>query len=116
MQLLFYFFVYSFGGWLLENTYNFSKTRIFLKDNFLKLPLKPMYGLTPVLLIILTKLCSHWIYVTILCFLIPTIVEHLTGILLEKYTGHKWWNYEELSLIIKVSFASDFLSIGDYCV
>lgn len=97
MQLFFYFLIYSFGGWLLENTYNFSKSRIFLKDNFLRLPLKPMYGITPVLLLMLTKHYSNWLYVIILCFLIPSSVEYITGSLLEKYTGHKWWSYSDLS-------------------
>ena len=93
MQLLFYYLIYSFGGWLLENTYNWWKTGIFLKDNFLKLPMKPMYGIAPILLVYSLNFIPYWPVKILLCFFIPTFVEYISGLLLEKFTGRKWWNY-----------------------
>src|SRR3954462_7163905 len=75
--IIFYFTVYSLLGWLLENSYNFFTKREFFKQNFLFGPFKPMYGLTPVLLVYLISPETHWGMVILLCLLIPTMVEYL---------------------------------------
>lgn len=93
IEILFYFLLYAFGGWILENIYSWKTTGTFLKENFLKTPIKPMYGIAPVLLIYGTKLFSHWLIIAALCLFVPSIVEYMTGTLLDKYFGRKWWDY-----------------------
>ncbi|MFT4416757.1 putative ABC transporter permease [Fredinandcohnia humi] len=95
MVVLFYFTVYSFLGWLLENSYNYLKKGVFLKPNFFLGPFKPMYGFAPLLLIYLIGKDMHWSLVLLLCFLIPTLVEYGSGLLLEKSFGRKWWDYSD---------------------
>ncbi|WP_449537731.1 putative ABC transporter permease [Ferdinandcohnia sp. Marseille-Q9671] len=93
MIVIFFFTIYSFLGWLLENTYSYVRKRVFFKDNFLFGPFKPMYGFAPILLVLLIGNDMHWSIVVGLCFLIPTLVEYGSGFLLEKLFGRKWWDY-----------------------
>ncbi|WP_160722615.1 putative ABC transporter permease [Bacillus sp. USDA818B3_A] len=93
--MLFYFTIYSFLGWLLENSYNYFTRRVFFKENFLFGPFKPMYGIAPVLLVYFTPPGSHWAYVLLLSFLIPTLVEYLSGAMLVKLFQRKWWDYSD---------------------
>ncbi|MDR4949309.1 putative ABC transporter permease [Neobacillus cucumis] len=96
--ILFYFTIYSFIGWLLENSYNYITKREFFKENFLFGPFKPMYGIAPVLLVYLTPQHSHWAYVLLLCFLIPTLIEYVSGALLQKLFQRQWWDYSNTPL------------------
>lgn len=92
-ELLFYFSVYAFSGWLLENVYSYFTAHDFYKDNFFIGPFKPMYGFAPILLLLLISPAASWLNVFFLCLLIPTAVEYLSGALLQKITGKKWWDY-----------------------
>lgn len=93
IEIFFYFLIYAFGGWLLENVHSWKTTGVFFKENFLKSPMKPMYGIAPVLLVYGAKLLPYWMIVVCLCFLIPSTVEYLTGMFFEKYFEKKWWDY-----------------------
>ncbi|WP_040204179.1 putative ABC transporter permease [Neobacillus jeddahensis] len=93
--IVFYFTVYSFIGWLLENSYSYFTTREFLKENFLFGPFKPMYGFAPVLLVYLILPETHWAIVVLLCLLIPTAVEYVSGALLQKLFHKQWWDYAD---------------------
>ncbi len=97
VETFFYFLLYAFGGWMLENMYSWKTTGLFLKENFLKSPVKPMYGVALVLLIYGEKFFHSSFVIIILCFLIPTIVEYVTGAFLEKYFGGKWWDYSDIN-------------------
>jgi uncharacterized membrane protein len=93
--ILFYFTLYSFIGWLLENSFNYFTKREFFKENFLFGPFKPMYGIAPLLLVYFTPPASHWVYKLFLCFLIPTLVEYASGALLQKLFQRQWWDYSD---------------------
>ena len=96
--VLFYFTIYSFIGWLLENSFYYFTKRGFFKENFLFGPFKPMYGITPLLLVYLTPRNSHGAYILLLCFLIPTLVEYVSGAMLEKLFQRQWWDYSDTPL------------------
>jgi uncharacterized membrane protein len=96
--IVFYFTVYSWLGWLLENSYNFFTKQEFFKPNFLFGPFKPMYGFTPVLLVYLISPETNWLVVILLCCLIPTMVEYVTGALLLKLFNRQWWDYSDSPL------------------
>lgn len=88
-----FFVIYSFFGWVLENSYSFFRGREFFKPNFILGPFKPMYGFAPILLVYLIPHNSHWGLLLLLCFFIPTAVEYVTGVWLERTFGQKWWDY-----------------------
>lgn len=94
-SIVFYFTVYSFVGWLLENSYSYFTKRIFFKENFLFGPFKPMYGIAPVLLVYLISPKANWLTIILLCLFIPTIVEYLSGALLQKLFQKQWWDYSD---------------------
>ena len=93
--IIFYFTIYSLLGWLLENSYNLFTKREFFKPNFLFGPFKPMYGFTPLLLVYLISPETNWAVMILLCFVIPTLVEYVTGALLHKLFNRKWWDYSD---------------------
>lgn len=94
--VLFYFTIYSFFGWVLENSYNLVTKRRFFKPNFLYGPFKPMYGFAPVLLVYLITPETNWTVVLLLCFFIPTLVEYVSGALLQKLFHRQWWDYADM--------------------
>ncbi|MBS4201816.1 putative ABC transporter permease [Bacillus sp. FJAT-49732] len=93
VALVFYFTIYSFLGWLLENTYNFMTEKRFFKENFLRGPFKPMYGFAPLLLIALIAKDTHWSIILLYCLCIPTFVEYTSGLLLHTFFRRRWWDY-----------------------
>lgn len=97
-RILFYFTAYSFIGWLLENSYSFFTKQKFFKENFLYGPFKPMYGFAPILLVYLISPKTHWALVLFLCVTIPTLVEYVSGALLQKLFHKQWWDYSDTPL------------------
>lgn len=95
---VFYFTVYSFFGWLLENSYSFFMKSGFFKPNFLRGPFKPMYGIAPVLLLFFLDKNSSWPVVLFLCFIIPSLVEYISGIILQKVFHRQYWDYSNIPL------------------
>lgn len=88
-----FFVIYSFLGWILENSHSYFMRREFFKPNFLIGPFKPMYGFAPLLLVYLIPVNVHWTLLILLCFFIPTLVEYITGLWLERIFSQKWWDY-----------------------
>lgn len=96
--IFFYFLVYAFFGWLLENSYSLFTKQNFFKPNFLKGPFKPMYGFAPILIVLLTNKNTHWSVLILLCFFIPTIIEYISGMMLEKLFRQRYWDYSDVPL------------------
>lgn len=96
-EYVFYFAVYSFIGFLLENSFSWARTRVFWKDGFLYSPHKPMYGLAPVILLLAQPVVPLWVLIA-LCFVVPTGVELLSGLLLKHSFNRRYWDYTDLPL------------------
>ncbi|MNO34170.1 hypothetical protein D3C76_241990 [compost metagenome] len=97
-ELGFYFLLYSLFGWLLENVYSLFTQGVFWKEGFLKGPLKPMYGVAPLLLLIFLQEGEgvRPLLAALLCLIIPTVVEGISGYLLFTIFGRRWWDYSGL--------------------
>lgn len=92
-SIVFYFTLYSFLGWLLENTYNFFTKGKFFKEGFWIGPFKPMYGFAPILLLLFVTSETSLATIIFLCFFIPSLVEYISGFLLYKLFQKRWWDY-----------------------
>ncbi|MMZ60596.1 hypothetical protein D3C76_464770 [compost metagenome] len=100
-EALYYFLVYSLLGWILENVYSYFTRGVFWKEGFLLGPYKPMYGFAPVILLLLVDIeeflfrqpGARLIAVIVLCVMIPTVVEYVSGYLLKAWFGRQWWDY-----------------------
>lgn len=116
-SIIYFFAIYSFIGWILENTHSLFTRKKFFKPNFLLGPFKPMYGFAPILLVYLVSPNMHWTLLLLLCFLIPTAVEYISGVWLERRFNRKWWDYTGHSLNLQghicltYSFCWIFLSL-----
>lgn len=105
MDLKFYvcfnFIIYSFIGWIIEEVYSFFIDGSFKKEGFLIGPLKPMYGIALTLLVIYHEILNFDVMpMILLCFLIPTTVEYISGYLLKHIFNKVYWDYSHLKLNI----------------
>lgn len=92
--LLFLFFFSSLIGGLLETFYVYILYNKFYIGGFLFGPMRPIYGLGCLLLYFLTrKNKENYILIFIKCFLILSIFEYFSSLLLEIVFDKTWWNY-----------------------
>ena len=98
------FYIYGFIGFLFENIQSLITKGEFLK-NILYEPVKPIYGLGVVIIIILERLIFNrfkfrkiWkiVCLFVLSTLVLTGLEELTGVLLEILFHKSYWNYSDL--------------------
>lgn len=94
--LIYYFALYSFGGWCIEVIYAYYKDHKFVNRGFLFGPFCPMYGFAAILIISLLAHSTGNIFVLfIVSTIVATIVEYFTGLALEKIFHAKWWDYSD---------------------
>ena len=100
--IIFNFIIYSFIGWIIELLYNYAIRKDFKKAGFLKGPYKPMYGIA-VTILILCKEIFHFnsIIMLILCFIVPSTIEYISGYLLKRFFNEVYWDYSDLKYNIK---------------
>ena len=93
-ELLWFFLVYAFLGWVAETVLAAAKRRRLINRGFLNLPLSPVYGLAAVLFsVFLPELRSAPFFLFLFGMVIATALELFTGVFLQKLTGERWWDY-----------------------
>ena len=119
---MYYFFMYSFLGWLMESTLNTLKQKTFINRGFLLGPYCPIYGIgMGIIYLICSTLGTHPLLVFISGTFFATLLEYLTGILMEKLFHAKWWDYSPFPYNLKgyiclhVSLAWGLLSTVFIC-
>lgn len=91
-----YFFLYSFLGWICETTYCSIGHKKYINRGFLNGPLCPIYGFGALMIILLLNNYQESVYILFIYSMISTsILEYITGILLETLFHTKWWDYSE---------------------
>jgi uncharacterized membrane protein len=89
-------------GWILEVIYHLYKNRHFVNRGFLYGPLCPIYGCGAVLLIaFLDKPTYNLAYVFLGGVIIGTVIELITGYIMELAFYTKWWDYSHEKYNIK---------------
>ncbi|SFB28577.1 putative ABC transporter permease [Clostridium frigidicarnis] len=97
LYFTFNFFLYGFIGWIIENLYSYHIKGHFQKDGFLNNPFKPMYGIAMSFIIAISDITNQNTYSLILiCFIIPTLVEYTTGVIMRKNFHKDYWDYSKL--------------------
>lgn len=93
-ELLWLFLVYSFIGWTIETVAGSVKWHRFVNRGFFTGPFCFLYGFSAVLMTVtLWELENQWFFLFSGCALQATLIEWLTGKLLERLNHHKWWDY-----------------------
>lgn len=100
-ELLLYFFVYGFLGWCTEVAFAAVKERKFVNRGFLNGPICPIYGIgVTVVVSVLLPYKDQIIPLYLWSVLLVTVLEGVTGYLLEKLFHHRWWDYTGMPLNI----------------
>lgn len=95
-KLLLDFFFFSFVGWVCESTYCSIGAKKLINRGFLNGPVCPVYGVGALLVTAsLRPLRDNWALVFLLGMLITSVVEYVTGYLLERLFHTKWWDYSK---------------------
>ncbi len=95
-ELFVFFFLYSFLGWCSEVIFATLKTGKFVNRGFLNGPVCPIYGTgVALLLLCLTPLKEYPWAVFFVSVILCSVLEFLTGFLLEKIFHKKWWDYSD---------------------
>ncbi len=101
INLLSYFFIYAFIGWCVEVIFAALKSGEVVNRGFLNGPICPIYGVGAVSVIhILEPYSENGLILFIGAVVITSVVELVTGFLLEKLFHQRWWDYSKEPLNI----------------
>lgn len=101
-NLLFYFVIYSFLGWTLEVSYALYSQHKFVNRGFLNGPFCPIYGFGSLILIIfLNSFKNNLMLLFIFSVLLTSLLEYITGYILETVFNTRWWDYDDNAYNIK---------------
>lgn len=93
-EWLFFFFFYSFMGWVWESCYVSCKQRRWVNRGFLRIPMLPIYGSGAVLMLFVTIPCGDNL---VLQYFVgafsATLLELFTGWAMESMFKVKYWDY-----------------------
>ena len=93
---LWLFFVYAFLGWCAEVCYAALRTGKFVNRGFLNGPVCPIYGFgMAAVLWALRPLMGNTVLLFLGSVVLTSLLEWLTGYLLEKLFHQRWWDYSD---------------------
>lgn len=96
MNLLTYFFIYSFLGWCIESAYKSICEKKLVNSGFLYGPFCPIYGYGAIIMYIFLEDVSSKPFITFcLGFVVLSIWEYAVGAFLEKVFHRKYWDYSK---------------------
>lgn len=101
-ELVWIFIVYAFIGWCAEVAYAALNTGKFVNRGFLNGPYCPIYGCGVVIVVgALTPLKENLFLLFAGSFLLTSVLEYITGLVLEQVFHNRWWDYTDKPFNIK---------------
>ena len=95
-EVVWIFIIYAFLGWCTEVSYAALDLGIFVNRGFLNGPYCPIYGVGVLIVVaILTPLKENLLILFLGSFLLTSVLEYITGYILEKVFHNKWWDYSD---------------------
>ena len=95
-EYLWFFVIYAVGGWCLEVSYHVVTKGHFINRGFLNGPVCPIYGFGMLIVIIcLLPLKDNKVIMFFGSVVLATLLELVTGFLLEKLFHERWWDYSK---------------------
>lgn len=93
-NLLFYFMIYSFAGWCGEVVFATIRHGRFVNRGMLHGAYCPIYGFGLIIVIVcLTPIKDSWLLLFVGSAVLTTVLEFITGFVLDKIFGRRWWDY-----------------------
>lgn len=101
-EVLCIFMIYAFLGWCAEVAYAALDLGKFVNRGFLNGPYCPIYGVGVLIVIaVLTPLKENLLILFIGSVLLTSVLEYVTGWVLEQIFHNKWWDYSDFPFNIK---------------
>lgn len=89
-----FFYIYCFCGWIFESTYVSLKSRRYVNRGFLRLPMLPLYGTGAIMMLwVSLPLGDNLILVYLAGVAAATVLEYVTGFVMERLFKMKYWDY-----------------------
>lgn len=96
IDLLMYFFIYAFLGWVVEVIYHAIVQHKLANRGFLNGMLCPIYGVGMVILIVfLEPIKSNLVLLFLGAVVLCSLLELITGFVLKTLFKQRWWDYSE---------------------
>lgn len=96
------FLIYAFFGWCCEVAFAAVTLGKFVNRGFLNGPVCPIYGFGMLMVVTaLWQLRSNLILMFLGAAVVTTLLELVTGFVLEKCFHDKWWDYSDMPFNIK---------------
>lgn len=117
INLLFFFIIYGFLGFLLECTFrSFINKKLVISSGFLTGYFCPLYGICGLAIVQIFTLCevildsrlSALIIATLGSIAAVTFMEYVTGRVLDRVFHHKMWDYSDLPFNLHSYICLDF--------
>lgn len=94
---LWFFMIYAVVGWMVEVAYAAVETGKLSNRGFLNGPVCPIYGFGMVIVIFALQPFNKNVPVLFAgSFLLTSVLEFITGAVLEKLFNTKWWDYSDM--------------------
>lgn len=121
-ELIYYFYIYSTLGWLMETTLNSVKHKTFINRGFLTGFYCPIYGVGMCsIYLFCTPFANNPFLVFIVGLVVATLIEYLTGMIMEKLFHASWWDYSHFKcnlngkICLRISLAWGVLALVFTC-
>lgn len=96
VQLIFFFYVYCFFGWIIESTWVSAHQKKFVNRGFMRGPFIPIYGFGAMaLLLVGTPLLKWPVAVFFAGMLAASVLEYFTGVAMEAIFKVRYWDYSQ---------------------
>ena len=99
MEWFLFFYIYCFLGWCFESAYVSIKSKKFINRGFLKGPFLPIYGTGAItVLFVALPFSGNIPGVFLVGALAATVLEYVTGVLMEAVFKVRYWDYSNQKL------------------
>lgn len=96
-QMAWLFFIYSLVGWCVEVCFAAVQHRKFVNRGFVNGPFCPIYGFGSLLIMLfLRELTDNLFFLFLGSAILSTVLEYITGFVLEKIFHQKLWSYSKI--------------------
>ncbi len=101
LNYIWFFFIYAFLGWCTEVIFAACVRGVFENRGFFNGPICPIYGFGVVIVVFFLEPLKENFWMLFLGSVVLTsVLELITGYLMEKIFKHRWWDYSKMPLNI----------------
>ncbi len=101
LNYVWFFFIYAFLGWCTEVIFAACVRGVFENRGFFNGPICPIYGFGVVIVVFFLEPLKENFWILFLGSVVLTsVLELITGYLMEKIFKHRWWDYSRMPLNI----------------